>query len=140
MLLFSQPARLANPKAGSGREEREAEEKPTKKTSRVAWQVQREAFSQESFAEAEGLVQMASSSTRLKKTPLEASKPPATRKPALSSGGGGERNTKRLGSKKASEHHGWRLLDHPSGCTKDFNRSLGEDFLGKAGVRDSEEA
>ncbi|OLQ14077.1 Protein strawberry notch-like 1 [Symbiodinium microadriaticum] len=87
VLLFSQPARLANPKAGSGREEREAEEKPTKKTSRVAWQVQREAFSQESFAEAEGLVQMASSSTRLKKTPLEASKPPATRKPALSSGG-----------------------------------------------------
>ncbi|CAE7649463.1 pksJ [Symbiodinium microadriaticum] len=63
VLLFSQPARLANPK------------------------VQREAFSQESFAEAEGLVQMASSSTRLKKTPLEASKPPATRKPALSSGG-----------------------------------------------------
>eukprot|EP00439_Symbiodinium_sp_Y106_P025401 s5968_g3.t1 len=62
VLLFRQPAALANPK------------------------VQREAFSRESFAEAEGLVPLASSFTRLE-APLEAPKPQTTPKPALSSGG-----------------------------------------------------
>ena len=107
--------------------------KAKKKTSHVAWQVQREAFSQESFAEAEGLVQMASSSTRLKKTPLEAPKPPATRKPALSSGGGGERNTKRLGSKKPRSTMDGGSLIIPADAPKTLTEALERTFLAKRG-------
>ena len=95
--------------------------------------MQREAFSRESFAEAEGLVPLASSFTRLE-APLEAPKPQTTPKPALSSGGCGKgsdaSDTKDLGAH-------WRPLEHPGGCAEDFNGSLGEDLAGKA-LRETE--